>query len=418
MEKIHNLFLQALKASLKNETLSWEEGTSAAEWEQLFVLANEHHVLPMIYEAVFRCPAAKQTAEVILQLYKRQVIQNVMMQTIKTDEFSKLYCHLKKAQAQPLVVKGIICRNLYPNPDYRISGDEDILIDEERFGTMHEAMLQFGMQLMEPEKDIVKEYEVPYNKQGSPIYIEAHKTLFPSESDAYGELNRYFTDVWENKKAITINGTEYFTLGDTEHLFYLICHVFKHFLHGGFGIRQVCDIVLYANTYGKSVDWKKLLKNCREIRAEKFTAALFQMGEKYLTFDKEKAGYPKECQEISVDETAMLKDLMAGGIYGGAQMSRKHSSNITLQAVSAQKQGKKQKNFILKTVFPSAKDLQGRYPYLQKRPYLLPAAWVSRILKYRKETRNASNNQAAEALKIGNERIELLKQYEIIEKVK
>lgn len=418
MEKINGLFLQALKASLKNETISWEEETSTEEWGQLFVLAKEHHVLPMIYEAVFRCPVAQQTAGSVLQFYKRQMIQDVMMQTIKTDEFSKLYNHLKKAQMQPLVVKGIICRNLYPNPDYRMSGDEDILIGPERFETMHEAMLQFGMQMMEPEKDILNEYEVPYNKQGSPIYIEAHKTLFPPKSDAYGDLNKYFVDVWENKKTILINGTEYFTLSDTEHLFYLICHAFKHFLHGGFGIRQVCDIVLYANTYGKSIDWKIFLKNCRDIRAEKFTAALFQIGEKYLTFDKGKAGYSKEWQEISVDETAMLEDLLAGGIYGGAQMSRKHSSNITLQAVSAQKQGKKQKNLVLKTVLPSAKDLQGRYPYLKKRPYLLPLAWVSRILRYRKETKNMSNNQAAEAVKIGNQRIELLKQYGIIEKLK
>lgn len=416
MEKINGLFLMALKASLKNKTVSWEGDISAKEWEQLFTLAKEHHVLPMIYEAVFRCPAAGQTAGTVLPMCKRQMIQNVMMQTLKTEEFSKLYNHLKKAQVQPLVVKGIICRNLYPNPDYRISGDEDILTGAEYFETMHEAMLQFGMQLMEPEKDIEKEYEVSYNKQGSPIYIEAHKTLFSPESDAYGDLNKYFADVWKNKKVITINGTEYFTLGDTDHLFYLICHVFKHFLHGGFGIRQVCDIVLYANTYGKSIDWKKLLKNCREIRAEKFTAALFQIGEKYLTFDKEKAGYPKEWQQISVDETAMLEDLIAGGVYGGAQMSRKHSSNMTLQAVSAQKQGKKQKNFVLKTIFPSARDLQGRYPYLQKKPYLLPAAWASRILRYRKEIKSAPDNQAAEAVKIGNQRIELLKRYEIIEK--
>lgn len=112
----------------------------------------------------------------------------------------------------------------------------------------------------------------------------------------------------------------------------------------------------------------------------------------------------------------MLEDLIAGGVYGGAQMSRKHSSNMTLQAVSAQKQGKKQKNFVLKTIFPSARDLQGRYPYLQKKPYLLPAAWASRILRYRKEIKSAPDNQAAEAVKIGNQRIELLKRYEIIEK--
>lgn len=32
----------------------------------------------------------------------------------------------------------------------------------------------------------------------------------------------------------------------SDHLFYLICHALKHFYHSGFGIRQVCDILLFA----------------------------------------------------------------------------------------------------------------------------------------------------------------------------
>lgn len=108
------------------------------------------------------------------------------------------------------------------------------------------------------------------------------------------------------------------------HLFYLICHAFKHFLHSGFGIRQVCDIVLFANAYGKEIDWIRILQQCREIHADLFTAALFQIGQKYLTFDPSRAGYPQEWQEIQVDEQLMLDDLLEAGIYGDGTMSRKH----------------------------------------------------------------------------------------------
>ena len=117
---------------------------------------------------------------------------------------------------------------------------------------------------------------------------------------------------------------------------------------------------------------------------------------------------------MQVDETAMLEDLLSGGIYGAADMSRKHSSNITLNAVTAGKKGKKSGIPVLRTVFPSAKNLERRYPYLKKRPYLLPAAWIDRIFKYGKELRSGSNNHAADAIQIGSRRIELMKQYGII----
>lgn len=88
-------------------------------------------------------------------------------------------------------MKGIVCRNLYPNPDYRMSGDEDVLIPEEQFKLCHQVMLDYGMQPADPTQDIQSEHEVPYGKPGSPIYIELHKCLFPPESTAYGDLNRF-----------------------------------------------------------------------------------------------------------------------------------------------------------------------------------------------------------------------------------
>lgn len=408
-------FLQILKAALSGEKAE-PQNLSADEWKKLFEMAETHKVFPMFYEAVFHLPELKEMDAQMLGNLKRQVVRQVMIQTVKTDQFLSLNRHLQEAGIKPLVVKGIICRNLYPNPDCRQSGDEDVLIRKEDFPKCHEAMLAFGMQMSDPEQDKDAAYEVPYGKMGSPLYIELHKSLFPPESEAYGDLNRYFEHVFDRAAQEEIQGAKVYTLGYTEHLFYLICHAFKHFLHSGFGIRQVCDIVMFANVYGSKIDWEEVLKNCQEIHADVFAAALFRMGSNYLVFDPERACYPQAWSNIKVDETNMLHDLLSGGIYGGAQMSRKHSSNITLEAVAAQKQGRKAGNVWWSSVFPSAKKLEGRYPYLKKHPYLLPAAWAARILKYRKETAVIADNNASDAIKIGNQRIELMKEYGIIRK--
>ena len=75
----------------------------------------------------------------------------------------------------------------------------------------------------------------------------------------------------------------------------------------------------------------------------------------------------------------MLDDLLSSGVYGDATMSRKHSSTMTLNAVSADKQGRQAKRSVLRTLFPKLESMTGRYPYLRQKPYLLPVAWASRI---------------------------------------
>lgn len=407
-------FLHALKASLENQTVEWTDELSPQDWAALFRLADAHRVLPMVYEAVYRSPTAQQADPQQFRAIKRRTVQAVMLQTIRTSEFLRLSVYLAQAGVTPCVVKGIVCRSLYPKPDCRMSGDEDVLIPAEQFQLCHEVLLAYGMTPCQPEQVPDDAYEVSYAKPGSPLYLEVHKSLFPPDSEAYGTLNQLFAGASERMTELTVQDTVLTTMGHTDHLLYLICHAFKHFLHSGFGVRQVCDIALFANAYGADIDWQRLLHSCEQIHAVPFAAALFRIGQMYLTFDPEQACYPAAWQAISVDETAMLEDMLASGIYGDASMSRKHSSNMTLDAVSADQRGKKAGQTVLKSLFPAPGKLERRYPYLKKHPYLVPAAWADRLLHYRKEIKTGADNQAMEAVRIGNRRIALLRQYGII----
>lgn len=413
-ENVKKRLLEALKCFLEGEKVQWESGISGEEWGELFDLAIQHQILPMVYEAVYACPAFGSMPDNQKDYIKHRMIQQVMVQGRKTAEFLPLYSRLLEKSLTPIVVKGIICREMYREPDYRASGDEDVLIPPEQFTLCDQVFRENAMDYLEPEKDPEKEGEVPYYKKGGLLHIELHKELFPSQSEAYGELNEMFRDVFQRKIQTEIQGIPVYTMGHTDHLLYLILHAFKHFLHSGFGIRQVCDIVIYANTYGSEIDWEYLYQACQKIRGENFTAALFHIGEKYLNFDKEQAHYPAVWQQEEADGEALLDDLLQGGVFGDSSLSRKHSSNMTLAAVTDEKKGRKLKASLSSSLFPDKEYMAGKYTYLEKYPFLLPAAWGSRILNYMKETRGTKNNNAKESIEIGNQRIELLKKYKII----
>ena len=107
----------------------------------------------------------------------------------------------------------------------------------------------------------------------------------------------------------------------------------------------------------------------------------------------------------------LLADLLASGIYGSSSLSRQHSSLITLNAVK-DGTGGRGAHRVLRTMFPARKDLLRAYPYLERYPWLLPAAWVQRLGRY--QSQNGGAESAKESLSIGTQRVELLKKYQVI----
>ena len=415
LNAISEKMLEALRCFLNGEKVMWEDGLSAEDWAELFRLCQHHQILPMIYDTVYACPAFASCPPDLVQMIKGQVIRQVMTQSRKTEEFLQLYGKLTEQGLTPAVVKGIICRSLYREPDYRCSGDEDVLIPAEQFHKCADVFAQNQMDMLEPDMNPDEEGEVPYYHVGGMLHIELHKELFSSGSEAYGGLNRLFDDVFDRKIQAEINGVKVYTMCHTDHLLYLILHAFKHFLHSGFGIRQVCDIVIYAEAYGAEIDWDYLLEKCRGIHADVFAASLFDIGKKELNFDPEKACYPQNWAEIEADGGDMLEDLIDGGVFGDSSMSRKHSSNITLQAVSEDKKGKKAGASLIRSLFPDRAYMERTYTYLKKYSFLLPVAWASRIVKYLKESKSMRENDAMASIEIGNHRVDLMKKYKIIQ---
>lgn len=413
---INEMLLQAFAAHLRGDQIDWKEEISDEQWLAFFKLAGKHSLLPLVYETVCQCESFKKVNPAILMQIKNTSIRQTILQVRRTEELKLLYQKLMEDGVCPLIVKGVVCRSLYPIPDDRISNDEDFLIRWEDFEKTDAAMRQWGMAYVEPDKEMEQEFEVSYYHPKGGLVVELHKDLFSESSDAYGNFNELFADVQARKIPMKIDEVTIYTLEYTDHLSYLIAHAFKHFLHSGFGIRQVGDIVLFAKKYEDVIDWSIVYEKCERMRALYFTKALFEIGKTYLGVWLLKPYEVKKWKRIQADPEALLADLLDGGVFGDNSMARKHSSTITLNAVASNKKGKEAKVSLRRSLFPSAKSISGRYPYLNRYPFLLPVAWMNRIWHYYKENKNSSNqNQAVESIQLGKQRVELLRKYKIID---
>ena len=100
-------------------------------------------------------------------------------------------------------------------------------------------------------------------------------------------------------------------------------------------------------------------------------------------------------------------------MYGSNDLTRLHSSTVTLNAVKASRTG--EKSSVLRTVFPKREHLERRYPYLKKCPYLLPVAWAQRLAHYAGEKKTGADSSASGSIKLAKERIELMKRYGVMD---
>jgi glycopeptide antibiotics resistance protein len=375
--------------------------TEAVDWPAMFTLANQQKLLPILFEAVRKTPAAGENAPLFAAI-KQQVIGQVLNQTVRSAEFADLYRSLRAAGLHPVVVKGQLCSRLYPLRDHRISADDDLFIPEGEFFACHQALLANGLTTDTPADELPTADEVSYTKKDSPLYIELHRHLFDSAQDAHDELNHFFADI----APVEVDG--FLTMPPHEHLLYLILHAYKHFVYSGIGLRQFCDIGLWARAYHDRIDWQRLHDQCAGVHAATFAAAAFRIARTYLGIDFDLPGL----WDGDVDVEPLLHDTLCGGVYGSNSYTRLHSSTVTLNAVKASRTGGK--SSVLRTVFPKRAYLERRYPYLKKRPYLLPVAWVQRIVHYAGE-RSGADNSASGSLKLARERIEQMKRYGIMD---
>lgn len=390
-------FLALLRAALHTGRADLPED---GDWPAVFTLAGNQHVLPMILEAAWRSGASEE----LLAPVRPAGMRLMMTQARRTAAFLALYQRLADMGLYPLVLKGLVCRLLYPEPDLRLSGDEDLLVRHEDFRAVHEALLGCGLSC-DCDGPLEELSEITYT--GGDLRIELHLSLFPPEEAAYGGLNALFEGAQERAVFMEAEGIRIRALSPTDHLLYLICHAYKHFLYSGVGIRQVCDIGMFTERYGEEIDWDRIRKGCEEFRTARFTAALFAVAGRHLGF-----AMPGAFGDLETDEVPMMLDMLKGGIFGAAEEDRLHSASITLEAAASRRQGRKSRG-LLASVFPPLKSMKEKYPYLKKHPFLLPAAWSQRLGEYL--SRRGKEVRPSESIRIGKERIRLLREYGIID---
>lgn len=406
MNDTEKLFTAMVKKYLNGSGERIVPEGGAADWAELFTLAAAHKIIPWIYSAAVSEPDFKALPREVREKYRLFTMGAIAAQTMMYEKFKSIYSELRESGIHIAALKGLLCDTLYPYRDYRTTSDCDALIPPEELERCGELLKEKGLYRVDEKDD-----EMTFSAPGG-FRLEVHTTLFSKEHTRLAEMEKWFSDWQTTGITEEIDGVKIFTFSHTDHLLYLVAHAFSHFVSGGFGIRQLCDITLYSRRWDEEIDWSLVMSRLKQAGADIFFLSLINAARSELGVRPGDRLYAVFGSTDLPEYNDLLSDLIDAGAFGKSTDERQHSANMTLGALDGGKLSP-----AAATLFPSLDYMKRSYAFLRRFPFLLPVAWLMRIFNYLFSNikKKKSAQAPTDSIKYGSERIALLKKYGIID---
>lgn len=380
MTKEFKLFLKLFTASARGDTVILDDDNY--DFKKLINISTSQSVFPMIFEALKKSgiKEKKLIPEDILTKLERTNFSYIIQGENKCSYTGRAISLLNDNGIDYCLLKGISLSRFYAIPALRISSDTDIYVGKKNEVKAYTLLETLG-------------YQTQFRSKTSHHTRCTHPTggLIELHLSFYDEI---FEDLWfENIVSVTESfitfsdsyGNNIQTLGINDGFIYACLHCIKHFLTEGVGIRQIMDIILYAEHYENEINWDSFSDKMKRLKFDGFMDVCFEIGRKYLGSDFSRSISGISFQPGLIEE--ILNDIEDGGVFGNDDSLRKdfyyHYTILThknKQADNYINKWSKQSKFSL--LFPSYGEMCYNYKYIRRFPLLLPVAWTHRLIKF------------------------------------
>ena len=398
MKNINQVFLNLLCAYFQNQTVA----EISPDLGALYDLAFKHNLVPIIYEVLRKNDDFNPSSN----KFRETAISQIVMQQQRTEQFLNIYQKLLDANLKPLVIKGLICRQLYPQSDYRCSSDEDIWVKPENFNTCFQALIDNNFRCTNKQlitDDFLNTVQT-INFTNNILTIEVHINPFGTLDNLHKQMNSYFKDAFDDSIIIKIENQIIYTLNPTKHYLFLIIHLYKHFISAGVGIRQVLDILIFYQQYQKDIDNNKIKTILKALHINNLYDAVMQIGKKYLGFNL----IPNNQTIKNIDK--LTDNLIENGCFGTSNLNQVYS--YFYPTISTRNQDNSAIKNIVTILFPPIKQLSIRYHKLKEKPSLYLWFALKRICNFFKKIITGKLNPF-KVYFLGKKRTKILKDMDV-----
>jgi hypothetical protein len=228
---------------------------SSIDGLEIYKLAIQQNVCAFLYPTLSKYSNVIKIEEQILQRWKENTIWGATRQLIMIKGIKIILSLFESNGIEVISLKGLVLKQLYPQPELREMCDLDLFIKEKDMDKSVQLLKTIGYQ---PKYDYtnrkISEYmHIEMIKPGS-VSVELHRTLWPLNNMKKRDNQAWFNHIWQNKRLVEVEGIQFWSLPLEDELINLVIHLAKHLMNYGAPLRQLCDIVLFLETYWHILD--------------------------------------------------------------------------------------------------------------------------------------------------------------------
>ena len=357
MEVEYEYLLRLLKSHLHGEAPAPAEDV---DWSKLLELSRIHGVTGIVGYMGRKYPICPDPQ--LSGGFRSLCMGTIALFSRRHALALEMVRQLERAGIDHILMKGFVLRDYYPVPELRTFTDIDLVIRPEDRQKSHELMLSLGFTV----KD---DWEPVYSYYRGDEYYEIHTRMMEIDVSEKADYQGYFTNAWGHARAVSEHS---YRFTPEFHFLYMLTHIAKHIHSSGAGIRMYLDVAVFLQR-NADADWAWIEGQLKELQLYDFAWVVLGAVERWFGIGNP-LSLPPVPEEILINFTDFT---LEAGVFGhhnrdGALAKMKHQEQDDSGSRAA---------LLLRQIFPKAETIQSRYTYLQDKPWLLPVAWVHRLVK-------------------------------------
>jgi hypothetical protein len=261
-------FIALLNTGLWGHDIDTNLFQESTDWEVLYRISKEQTSLGIVYDAIEHLPVELRPDRQMIFKWYAQIRKIEQLNRDLSEMLVSVY-NLYCAQGfHPVLLKGQGVASFYPNPLHRQCGDIDLLVGQHDY----DAVNQFVKEHLSISKTLSsdKHFHFDYNNHT----VENHRyaaMLLPSSRN---KVFQQYTDAWYTDSDHLSTLCDTFRIGENKilmpppayNIIFSLVHIFNHFISGGLGIRQLCDLSILVDHYRDQVDWQQIQNKLQELK--------------------------------------------------------------------------------------------------------------------------------------------------------
>lgn len=384
-----------LSLALHNKAL--ERLSPDVDYARVIAVAESHKVMALLHPVLEHAGLQESIWKIVDRKGEQTVRQSYRLLMLSRYVIGLL----KENGIDAILLKGCGTAAWYPVPELRKSGDIDLLFKSE--DETRKALQILTQQGFVTTEDQPANHHIVCESRDS-VSLELHMSLAePFDSE---KTNRFLADCqkeyFAHRRVVDCMGVAFELTSDGYHAFYLLLHMLQHYVRAGFGVKLLCDWVVFWESPLSEEEKKIFLRLMQESGTFGFAVMMTRVCVKYLGLREKQVEFLMQAEPKDVCD--LTEELMAE-IFEAEEFGHSSKDRMVVLRGTGLMDYAREFHHQMKLNYPKAGKIMVLYPVL----------WIMTLCGFLYRNRTLRKVSGRQILKKAKKRSQLTEQMRLFQ---